>query len=45
VSRLKNDCFTRGQPGALLTENQTTAAKTTVDSKATTVDRRARERL
>ena len=42
MRRLKNESRTRGQPGAEVTANSSTAANTTVDSSATSVERRAR---
>jgi len=44
ISALKNDCRTRGQPGELVTASTATAANTTVEAKATSTDRRERER-
>ena len=41
---LRNVACTRGQPGVLVTPTMTTAANTTVDTSATSVERRARER-
>ena len=44
TSRSKNVSRTRGQPGAEVIASHPTVAKTTVDSSATSVDRRVRER-
>ena len=41
--RLKNESRTRGQPGDDVTANSSTAANTTVDTSAISVDRRARD--
>ena len=38
---LKNESRTRGQPGEDVTANSSTAAKTTVDRSAISVERRA----
>jgi hypothetical protein len=44
VGRSKNAERTLGHPGDEVTPNHTAAANTTVDTSATRVDRRARER-
>jgi hypothetical protein len=41
---LKNESWTRDQPGDDVTTNSSTAANTTVDKSAVSVDRRARDR-
>src|SRR4051794_41953618 len=41
---LRNVACTRGQPGVLVSPTITTAANTTVDTSATSVERRAPER-
>ena len=44
IAGLRNVACTRGQPGVLVSPTTTTAANTTVDPSATSVERRARER-
>ena len=44
ITGSKNVACTRGQPGELVTTRTSDPAKTTVETSATSVERRARER-